>query len=44
MVGWSFEYMVKSIKRCIHMIVGQPHFSQDEFLTAVIEIEGVIED
>ena len=36
--------MVKSIKRCIHMIVGQPHFSQDEFLTAVIEIEGVIED
>ena len=40
--GGVFERMVRSTKRCLRKIVGRAHFTRDELLTAVVEIEGVI--
>ncbi len=40
--GGAFERMVKSTKRCLRKMVGRASFSYDEFLTAVVEIESVI--
>ena len=34
--------MVKSTKRCLRKVIGRAHFSHDELLTAVTEIEAVI--
>ena len=34
--------MVKSTKRCLHKMIGRPHFSLDELITALAEIEPVI--
>ncbi len=40
--GGAFECMVQSTKRCLRKMVGRASFSYDELLTAVIEIESVI--
>lgn len=40
--GGAFERMVKSTKRCLRKMVGRAHFSFDELLTALTEIESVI--
>ena len=40
--GGVFERMVKSTKRCLRKMVGRANFSRDELLTAVVEIEAVI--
>lgn len=40
--GGVFERMVKSTKRCLRKMVGRASFSHDELLTAVVEIEAVI--
>ena len=37
-----FECMVRAAKSCLHKTIGQAHFSRDELLTAIVEIEGVI--
>lgn len=34
--------MVRAAKSCLHKTIGQAHFSRDELLTAIVEIEGVI--
>ena len=40
--GGVFERMVRSTKRCLCKMVGRANFTQDELLTAVVEIEAVI--
>jgi len=40
--GGVFERMVRSTKRCLRKMVGRANLTRDELLTAVIEIEGVI--
>ncbi len=40
--GGAFERMVRSTKRCLRKVVGRTKFSSDELLTALIEIEAVI--
>ena len=40
--GGMFERMIKSTKRCRWKMVGQAHFTHEELLTAVIEIEAII--
>ena len=40
--GGVFECMVRSTKRCLRKTIDRAHFSRDELLTAVVEIEGVI--
>ena len=40
--GGVFECMVKSTKRCLKKIFGRACFNHDELLTAVTEIESVI--
>ena len=40
--GGAFERLVKSTKRCLRKLIGRAHFSHDELLTAVTEIEAVI--
>ena len=40
--GGVFERMVKSTKRCLRKMVGRANLSHDELLTAVVEIEAVI--
>ncbi len=40
--GGVFERMVKSTKRCLRKVIGRAHLSHDELLTAVTEIEAVI--
>ena len=34
--------LIKSIKRCLRKMVGQAKFSYDELLTAVIEVEAIL--
>ena len=41
--GGMFERMIKSTRRCLWKMVGQAHFTDDDFLTAVIEIEVIID-
>ena len=41
-VGWSFERMIKSTKRCPRKVVGRAKLYYYELLTVLIEIEGVI--
>ena len=40
--GGAFERMVKSTKRCLRKMIGRAHFSLDELITALAEIEAVI--
>jgi len=40
--GGVFERMVRSTKRCLRKVVGRANFTRDELLTAVVEIEAVI--
>ena len=40
--GGFFERMVKSTKRCLRKIVGQAKLTYDELLTAITEVEMVI--
>ena len=40
--GGVFERLIQSTKRCLRKIIGQASFSYDELLTAVIEVEGVL--
>ena len=40
--GGVFERIVRSVKRCLRMIIGQAKLSHDELLTAIIEVEMVL--
>ena len=40
--GGVFERLVQSTKRCLRKMVGQARFSYDELLTAVVEVEAII--
>ena len=40
--GGVFERMVRSTKRCLRKMIGRASFTRDELLTAVVEIEAVI--
>ena len=40
--GGVFERMVRSTKRCLRKIIGQAKLSYDELLTAVTEVEAII--
>ncbi len=40
--GGVFERMVKSTKRCLKKMIGQAKFSYDELLTAVTEVEMIV--
>ena len=40
--GGAFERMVRSTKRCLRKMVGRASLTQDEFVTAVTEIESII--
>ena len=37
-----FERLVRSVKRCLRKIVGQASLTHDELLTAVVEVESVL--
>ena len=40
--GGVFERMVRSTKRCLRKMIGRASLTRDELLTAVVEIEAVI--
>ena len=40
--GGSFERLVHSVKRCLKKTIGQAKLSYDELLTAVVEVEMVL--
>ena len=40
--GGAFERMVQSTKRCLNKMIGQANLTHDEILTAVTEIESII--
>ena len=40
--GGVFKRMIRATKRCLKKIIGQAKFSQDEMLTAITEVEMVI--
>ena len=40
--GGAFEQMIKSTKRCLRKTIGRAHFSMDELLTPLAEIEAII--
>ena len=40
--GGVFERMVRSTKRCLRKMIGQAKFSFDELLTAVTEVEAIV--
>ena len=40
--GGIFERMVKSVKRCLRKIIGQARLTHDELLTALTEVEMII--
>jgi len=40
--GGAFERMVQSTKRCLRKLIGRAQFSLDELVTALAEIESVI--
>ena len=40
--GGVFERLIQSTKRCLRKIIGQVSFLYDELLTAVIEVESVL--
>ena len=40
--GRAFELQVRSTKRCVRKMVGQANLAHDQLLTAVMEIESII--
>ena len=42
MVGRIFEYMVQSVKHCLKKMTGQGSLTHDELVTAITEIEALI--
>ena len=40
--GGMFEQMIKSTKRCLRKMIGQAKFACDELLTAVVEVEAIL--
>ena len=40
--GGIFELLIRSTKRCLRKIIGKAKFTYDELLTAVIEVEAVL--
>ena len=40
--GGVFERMVRSTKRCLRKVIGQAKLSYDELLTAITEVEAII--
>ena len=40
--GGAFEKIVRSTKRCLRKLIGCAHFSLEEFTTALVEIEAVL--
>ena len=40
--GGAFEWMVQSTKRCLRKMVGKASLNHDELVTAVVEIESII--
>ena len=40
-MGWLFERMVGSIKRCLRKVLGNAKLRQDEHSTVLTEIEGI---
>ena len=40
--GGIFERLIRSMKRCLRKVIGQAKLSYDELLTAVTEIESII--
>ena len=40
--GGAFERMVQSTKRCLKKMVGQASLTPDELLTAIVEIESIL--
>ena len=41
-MGGVFERLIKSTKRCLRKIIGQAKLTYDELLTAIVEVEMVI--
>ena len=40
--GGMFERLIRSTKHCLRNIVGQAKFTYDELLTAIVEVEAVL--
>ncbi len=40
--GGVFERLIRSTKRCLRKIIGQARFAYDELLTAIVEVEAVL--
>ena len=40
--GGVFERLIRSVKRCLKKTIGQAKLTQDELLTAVVEVESVL--
>ena len=40
--GGLFEWLIDSTKRCLRKVIGQARLSYDELLTALIEVEAVM--
>ena len=37
-----FEQLMKSVKRCVHKIIGQAKFTFDDLNTALVEAEAIV--
>ena len=42
MVGWIFERMIKSTKRCLRKIIGQERLLYGKPMTALLEVEVIL--
>lgn len=40
--GGVFERLIKSVKRCSRKMIGQAKFTYDELVTAITEVEAII--
>lgn len=40
--GGVFEHLIRSTKRCLRKIIGQARLTADELLTAIVEVEAVL--
>ena len=40
--GGVFERLIRSVKRCLRKTIGQARLTYDELLTAVVEVEGIL--
>ena len=41
-MGWVFERMVGSVKSCLKKTLGNARITHEEFETALIEFEGIL--